>query len=149
MAWGAEGENAMSKATTPAKTTPVQRGTKPRGRPFPKGNPGRPKGSKNRVTKGMVADLVDSYKDLGGVEYLKKLGAMKDPALYVALLKRLIPNQTDVKVEASGDLTIALRSMTDEELERLAHATAEDAIEDDDADADADDTDQGSGEAAG
>jgi len=89
---------------------------KPRGRPFKKGEGGRPRGVKNKVTRSMVEDVLQAYQDKGGVEYLKTLG----PDLFVAMLKRLVPNETKAEVRAAVDLTVAMREMSEEELDRLA-----------------------------
>jgi len=107
-----------------AKNTQNQRQKKRRapGRPFKKGNPGRPKGSKNKVTRAMAEDMLHAYQNLGGVDYLVHLGEKK-PALFVAMLKRLVPNEAKAEVRAAVDLTEAMREMSDAELKRLAHAT--------------------------
>ena len=113
-----------------AQTTGNQRQKKPRGpgTRFKKGNPGRRRGSRNKVTRGMAEDMLHAYRDLGGVAYLVKLGK-KNPALFVAMLKRLVPNETKATIHAAVDLSEAMRSMSDEQLRRLAHATSDEARE--------------------
>jgi len=44
----------------------------------------------------MVEDVLRAYQKLGGVGYLVKLGK-KAPELFVAMLKRLVPNKIDAE----------------------------------------------------
>ena len=74
------------------------------GRPFPKGNPGRPTGSKNRTTLLAAALLEGEAEELvrKGVE-LAKAG---DPVMLKFLLGRLLPKERSVPIDlplADGD----------------------------------------------
>ena len=64
---------------------------RPRGRPFQKGNPGKPKGAKNRVTQSMREALEEAFQRKGGADYLVKLR----PALLTPLLGKLLPLQIE------------------------------------------------------
>ncbi|HUU92556.1 MAG TPA: hypothetical protein VM238_15260 [Phycisphaerae bacterium] len=54
--------------------------------------------------------------------YIEALAA-EHPRAFATLIAKILP--AEVKVEAAVDLTAAMRDMSDEELERLAHATGE------------------------
>ena len=61
------------------------------GKPFKKGEGGRPKGSKNRVTMTLRQALEESFTKRGGVKYLETL----DDRDYVGLLGKLMPIQIE------------------------------------------------------
>lgn len=60
--------------------------------PFAKGNPGRPKGSKNKVSQSIKEQHLAALDRVGGVEYLVKLAA-KNPAVFMAGVHRMIPDE--------------------------------------------------------
>lgn len=62
-----------------------------RGRPFAKGNSGRPKGAVNKVTRNLREAIEESFEARGGAEYL---AGLKDRD-YCALLGRLLPLQIE------------------------------------------------------
>jgi len=68
------------------ESTPEKR-QRGKGRPFEKGNPGRPKGSHDKVTVALIDDVIEAYKQKGGVEWLTSL---KDET-FARLLERLVP----------------------------------------------------------
>ena len=81
---------------------------KPRGKPFPKGNPGKTKGTLNKVTRGIKDAITEVFndKDVGGVEGLKTWVLSDDKnreKLYDWMVK-LCPKE--VSVEATIDATI-------------------------------------------
>ena len=71
------------------ETTTNEELTKPRGRPFAPGNPGRPPGSKNKTTR-MLEQLIEGQAEQC-VEKLKELALAGDVACLRILMDRLIP----------------------------------------------------------
>lgn len=62
------------------------------GRPWPRGNPGRPRGSKNKVTRAFREGVLDAYVALGGAEALADWGR-EHPTEFYRLCGRLIPHE--------------------------------------------------------
>jgi hypothetical protein len=79
-----------------------------RGKPFAKGNPGKPKGAKNKITQSMREALEEAFMRKGGADYLMKL----KPALLTPLLGKLLPLQIE-----GGDPNkpVVMRWQTDDE----------------------------------
>ena len=74
---------------------------------FPGPGPGRPKGSKDSITKQMVADVFATYEKLGGKDYLAQLAVSKhksDRQLWSAICAKLMPAK--IESDVSGSLTI-------------------------------------------
>jgi len=68
---------------------------------LPKRGPGRPKGSVNKVT-GDIRNMIETaLSNAGGVAYLERQ-AIANPKAFLALIGRIIPQQTVV----SGDKTL-------------------------------------------
>ena len=65
--------------------------------PFQKGNPGRPKGCKNKRSLEVADDILRAYQELGGVDYLKGL----DAKTFARLLERMIPRDLNVTGEVT------------------------------------------------
>src|SRR6266480_7502277 len=88
-----EEENAMATQ----QDFPRKNAEFTRGRPFAKGNPGRPRGSKNRTTAIAQALLADEEVELvrKGIE-LAKAG---DVQLLKFLLDRLLPKERLIKID--------------------------------------------------
>lgn len=61
------------------------------GRHFQKGNPGKAKGTKNKITQSMRQALEEAFMRKGGADYLVKL----KPALLTPLLGKLLPLQIE------------------------------------------------------
>jgi hypothetical protein len=70
---------AKTKATAPKNTTR-----------FGKGNPGKPKGAVNHVTKDLKAMILAALDGAGGVEYLQRQADEK-PAAFLALVGKVLP----------------------------------------------------------
>jgi len=70
-----------------------------RGKP----GPGRPKGSKNKVTQCMRELMRESLDEVGGKAWLRNL-AETQPKAYAALVAKIIP--TEVKTTVEGDLSL-------------------------------------------
>jgi len=68
-----------------------------RGRPFAKGNPGRPRGSKNRTTAIAQALLADEETEL--VRKAIDLAKAEDVQMLKFLLDRLLPKERLIKVD--------------------------------------------------
>lgn len=58
-----------------------------KGRPFEKGNPGRPGGARSKITVALVDDVIAAYEKKGGVEWLYGL----NDQIFARLLERLVP----------------------------------------------------------
>ncbi len=73
---------------------------------FKKGNkgPGRPKGSRNKITKKYLDDLVASYAE-HGKEMIEKV-RVDEPVVYLRLIAALVPKDLDIK--HSGDVTVQI-----------------------------------------
>ena len=71
--------------------------TRPRGRPFATGNPGRPRGSRNRITR-LVENLIEADAEQITRAAIEKALA-GDGVLLRALLDRLAPPRRDPVVE--------------------------------------------------
>jgi len=69
--------------------------------PFAKGNPGRPKGSKNKVSQSIKEQHLEALDRVGGVEYLRKL-ALKKPAVFMSGIHRMIPDEQ--KHDVGGEI---------------------------------------------
>jgi hypothetical protein len=75
----------------------MPRGENLRGRRLP--NAGRKQGSRNKLTQGIKEAIEGAFTELGGKDWLVKV-AKSDPAVFCALLGKLLPKQ----LEHSGDL---------------------------------------------
>jgi hypothetical protein len=74
----------------------------PRGRPFPKGSGGRPKGAKNKVTATFKAALLGAFEDIGGQQALAAWASdAKNRAIFYQICGRLVPTE----VKGSSDPT--------------------------------------------
>ena len=62
---------------------------------------GRPKGSKGKAGHEVVNDIIETYRQLGGVAWLKTL-AKSQPKTFARLIERIIPKN----IELSGDLVL-------------------------------------------
>ena len=94
-----------------AKKTPGRS----RGRPFKRGNPGRPKGAKDKIARSVKEDMEETIKGLGGVngiiEWAKKSSGNKEK-LYGWYFSMLPKN---IDADVSGDLGITInRIITNE-----------------------------------
>ena len=83
---------------------------------FKPGNSGRPKGSKNKITKAYLENLWEHFK-LHGNDVLDRV-CRDRPDVYLKLVASLIPRDLDVK--HSGDLTIEVVSFANVTAEDLA-----------------------------
>ena len=84
----------MADKETASKPARVNRSPVGSGKP----GPGRPKGSPNKVTTAVREALLQSFHDLGGVEYLKQL-ARTEPKAYATLLGKCIPTAVEGSIQ--------------------------------------------------
>lgn len=70
---------------------------------FGAGNPGKPKGAVNKVTKEVKQMILDALDGAGGVEYLIEQAHSK-PAAFLALVGKVMPLQ----ITGDGDNPLAL-----------------------------------------
>ena len=78
-----------------------------RGRPWVKGQSGNPSGRKgpNKITRALKEIVLGALDRLGGEEYLVRV-AKHDPAVFCALLQKIIPADMTAVIESkSVDLT--------------------------------------------
>lgn len=54
--------------------------------------PGRPKGSRNKITKDIREAVLNAFEKVGGVKYLVKQ-AEDNPQAFMALLSKILPTQ--------------------------------------------------------
>lgn len=82
-----------------AEETPKRK--MPEGKPFAPGNPGRPKGSRNKLGEAFIAALHDDFNEYG-VETIAAVRREK-PDQYLKVVASLLPRE--IKIEAVNDLT--------------------------------------------
>jgi hypothetical protein len=68
-------------------------------RPFQPGNPGRPKGSKNKYAEQFWADLQAEW-EIGGRAVIKRVMA-EEPAKFLAIAANVLPKDVNVKHDAN------------------------------------------------
>src|SRR4051812_13091614 len=73
--------------TVPARAAgmPASKGTRP-----PNAGKGRPKGARNKVTKGLREMILGALDDVGGQAYLAEQ-AQSNPVAFMALLGKVLP----------------------------------------------------------
>ena len=75
------------------------------GKGFQKGEGGRPKGVRNKLTATVKEAIVEAFNQVGGVDYLVSI-AKDDPKTFCALVGKVIP--LEVTGQAGGPLQIQL-----------------------------------------
>jgi hypothetical protein len=93
-----------------AKETPR---AMPEGRPFQPGNPGRPKGSRNKLGEAFIAALHDDFVEHGPATIARV--RVEDPVAYVKVCAGILPKE--LKLTGSED-------MTDEQLDARIRSLA-------------------------
>jgi hypothetical protein len=100
-------DNVNNAQKTPAK---------PRGKPFEKGNPGRPKGSPNKFTQLREAFLT-AFENLGGIEGLTKWAQQsKNRTEFYRIISKMLPKEVEVSRPIEFYLKKNPEDMSDEEL---------------------------------
>ena len=64
---------------------------------------GRKKGTPNKVTASLRDDVLEAFKEAGGVKYLVK-HAEENPQLFIPLIAKVLPKETINQHEHNGDL---------------------------------------------
>ena len=92
-------QRKLLKRKSEMKLTPPPEKGKPRGKPFEKGNPGRPKGAKDKFTT-LKQAFLDAFRDeeIGGskgmVKVFKKSDAKK--IMFFKIMAGMLPRNVDV-----------------------------------------------------
>jgi len=82
---------------------------------FRVGNPGRPRGSKNKISKEYLASLADDFEK-HGVAVIEKVRRER-PDVYLKLVAQLVPR--DIDMRHTGDLRVQVVSFLDVKPEDL------------------------------
>lgn len=85
---------------------------KPAGRKPPNAGKGRPKGSKNLVTKSIKEAIEAAFDQVGGAAYLAKQ-AEGNPTAFMGLIGKIIPQQVQAAVSGSLELKRIERVIVD------------------------------------
>lgn len=75
---------------------------------FGKGNPGKPKGATNKVTRELKEMILAALDGAGGVEYLQER-AIDTPGPFLALVGKVLPMTVAGSLEHSGGLTVNIK----------------------------------------
>lgn len=89
------------------KETAKKQPRSPRGQFLPgpgTAGPGRPKGSPNAITMTLKDGIEEAYHQLGGIQWLVRLGR-DDPRVFATLLAKLLPPPTP---EGDGEMVIRI-----------------------------------------
>ena len=63
------------------------------------GNPGgRPRGARSCISQQLADDVIESWRNIGGVEWLERL-AVSDKRAYAALVSKLLPKEMNVNID--------------------------------------------------
>lgn len=87
----------------------------PEGRPFQPGNPGRPKGSRNKLGEHFIAALHDDFQ-AHGVKAIEAVRTEK-PHEYLKVIASILPKQLEIKDSAFDGIS-------DEQLSAIVAAAA-------------------------
>lgn len=93
----------MSEDGAPRKNAESTTRPMPEGRRFQPGNPGRPKGSRNKLGEAFVQALHDDFQQ-HGVKTIETVRTER-PHEYLKVVASLLPKQVEIKEDAFGDLT--------------------------------------------
>lgn len=75
------------------------------GKGFQKGEGGRPKGVRNKLTATVKEAIIEAFNQAGGVEYLTRI-ANEDPKTFCALVGKVIPLQITGKDDGPVELKV-------------------------------------------
>src|SRR6478736_3332665 len=92
------GESRNSGEKMDRRVPPVEHQFKP-------GNPGRPKGSRNKLGEAFIADLYETWKRRG-IEAIERT-IDEHPGQYLKVIAMLMPKDMNVSVRQLDDLTDA------------------------------------------
>ncbi|CAB4140979.1 hypothetical protein UFOVP399_51 [uncultured Caudovirales phage] len=108
-------ETAVEAQVGPESTGQKRGNVPPVGKRFEPGNPGRPKGSRNKLGEAFLADMLADWEEYG-VQVIATVRAEK-PDVYLKTVASILPQQLNVKVSDLDDLD-------DTELDRRIAALA-------------------------
>lgn len=113
----------MARLPTPKGLRKKRKVPKTAFKPGNPGGPGRPKGLQNKFTRDMKEAFFEAFNELGGKDWLVKLGKV-DRRAFAALCSRLLPSQITGKDGGpiqvlTESAQIGLSKLTDSELESL------------------------------
>ena len=75
------------------------------GRPFEKGNKGRPKGSKDKVSSDVKQWFLDTFEAIGGVdEMASHFKLAKNKTQFYTLLAKLLPKTIEATLDVNHDI---------------------------------------------
>ena len=99
---------------------------------FQPGNPGRPRGSRNKLGEAFIAALAEDFEK-HGVEVIERVRIEK-PEAYIKVIASLLPKDLNLNVTKLDDLTDEqllerLRSLTKEAAPLLAKLDGDDETE--------------------
>jgi hypothetical protein len=117
---------AKKKQDKPIKTEKNRYNDKETGK-FIEGNPGRPEGSKNKFSRGLLERAIEAEEEIakkeGGISVFQHFVRMayREPSVMVALMRKFVPDLE--KTEISGNMTqqIDLSGLSTEEIRALAY----------------------------
>ncbi len=89
---------------------------------FERGNPGRRKGTQNKLTTAFKDGLLHAYHELGGAEGLAQW-ARQHPGDFYRIMARLIPQEIVADVSASTPPILVIDELRDPE--RIAAARSD------------------------
>lgn len=72
---------------------------------FTAGNPGKPRGATNKITRDVREMVMKALDEVGGVAYLKAQ-AKKNPEAFLRLVGRCMPKDVRLSVPLDGDIQI-------------------------------------------
>jgi hypothetical protein len=89
--------------TVPENTGAKRGGVPPVEHRFQPGNPGRPKGSKNKLQEDFLRDVLEAWEAKGA----KAIGAMIDekPGEFVKMVASLMPKEATLNINDNSELT--------------------------------------------
>jgi hypothetical protein len=73
---------------------------------FEKGNAGKPKGAKNKVTKDVKEFLYDAFIKMQGTKENLFDWGLKNPTEFYKIVSKLIPTDVKAQVDNKGELEI-------------------------------------------
>jgi hypothetical protein len=75
----------------------------PEGRPFQPGNPGRPKGARNKLGEAFIEDLLASWEAQGPAVITRVIA--EKPEAYLKVVASLMPKDLNINVNQIGEMT--------------------------------------------
>lgn len=99
----AKGDSEKAKASPRNNAAKTRSNGVPIGTPFPKGNPGRPKGSRNKLGEAFLAAMHADFQE-HGVAAIEQVRAEK-PDQYLKVIASLLPKDLNITVNKFDELS--------------------------------------------